>query len=96
MTRFARSKGASASNERVEEEATPWHQMVKHIRSSNSNKIVEINRDIEDLDGDLAQPSIEEDYRHSSSNQRADVSSSLPEEDSSDESDCVINDGKIM
>ncbi len=32
MTRFARSKGSKASNERVEEEATPWDQMVAGMK----------------------------------------------------------------
>jgi len=32
MTRWARSKGSAASNERVEEEATPWSQMVAGLK----------------------------------------------------------------
>merc|ERR1712029_1263062 len=32
MTRWARSKGSAASNERVEEEATPWSQLVAGVR----------------------------------------------------------------
>lgn len=31
MTRFARSKGSKASNERVEEEATPWEELKAQI-----------------------------------------------------------------
>ena len=33
MTRFARSKGSKASNERVEEEATPWEELKVQIKS---------------------------------------------------------------
>merc|ERR1711974_484325 len=33
MTRWARSKGSAASNERVEEDATPWSQMVAGLKN---------------------------------------------------------------
>jgi hypothetical protein len=98
MTRFARSKGAAASNERVEEEATPWHQMVKPIRDSNSNKSTGANRDVEDLDGDMADPSIDDDSHqdHSSTTQIIEMPSNLQEENSSDEDDYDIKDGKFL
>lgn len=35
MTRFARSKGSKASNERVPEEATSWSDMKKHLLEKN-------------------------------------------------------------
>ena len=47
MTRFARSKGSKASNERVEEEATPWEQL--KAPQTNSKK----HFDVEDLDDDI-------------------------------------------
>ena len=58
MTRFARAKGAAASNERVEEEATPWHQMVQQMRSINgegthTTNRNQGNRDVEDLSDDM-------------------------------------------
>ena len=58
MTRFARAKGAAASNERVEEEATPWHQMVQQMRSINGEGTHTTNRnqgirDVEDLSDDM-------------------------------------------
>ena len=58
MTRFARAKGAAASNERVEEEATPWHQMVQQMRSINGERTHptdrnQSNRDVEDLNDDM-------------------------------------------
>lgn len=34
MTRFARAKGSKASNERVKEEATPWHIMKQQLNES--------------------------------------------------------------
>merc|ERR1712029_1012245 len=43
MTRWARSKGSAASNERVEEEATPWSQLVAGVRP-------EKHHDVEDLE----------------------------------------------
>jgi len=48
MTRFARAKGSKASNERVEEEATPW-QLLKVPQESGSKK----HFNVEDLDDDV-------------------------------------------
>ena len=45
MTRFARAKGSKASNERVEEEATPWHELKAQMRP---------NYDVEDLSDNIA------------------------------------------
>ena len=47
MTRFARARGAAASNERVEEEATPWHQMVSQMPSITTYQSGGNNRDVE-------------------------------------------------
>ena len=49
MTRFARSKGSKASNERVEEEATPWEQLTFNLAPSAAKKR---DFDVEDLDDD--------------------------------------------
>mgnify|MGYP001496077668 CR=1 FL=1 len=43
MTRFARAKGSKASNERVVEEATPWHELKSQMTTAY---------DVEDLGGD--------------------------------------------
>ena len=48
MTRFARSKGSKASNERVEEEATPWEQLTFNLAPSAAKQ----HFDVEDLDDD--------------------------------------------
>lgn len=48
MTRFARAKGSKASNERVEEEATPWN-LLKAPQASSSKK----HFNVEDLDDDV-------------------------------------------
>jgi len=60
MTRWARSKGSAASNERTEEEATPWSQLVAGIRRNAAESNVE---DIEGQDdfevGDDEQPQTE-------------------------------------
>lgn len=37
MTRFARAKGSKASNERVPEEPTPWHEMKKQLELKYQN-----------------------------------------------------------
>lgn len=37
MTRFARAKGSKASNERLPNEATPWHLMKQQLEESKSN-----------------------------------------------------------
>lgn len=37
MTRFARASGSKASNERREEEATPWHVMRQQLQEQSSN-----------------------------------------------------------
>ena len=60
------------------------------------NKNTEVNRDVEDLDGDMAEPSIEDDSNHSSSKQRIESPSSPQEENNSDESDYDIKDGKFI
>ncbi|QQP55367.1 Zinc finger CCHC domain-containing protein 9, partial [Caligus rogercresseyi] len=36
MTRYARSKGSKASNEREPEEATPWNEMVQSVKKVSS------------------------------------------------------------
>ncbi|XP_018566133.1 stress response protein NST1-like [Anoplophora glabripennis] len=46
MTRFARSKGSKASNERLPEEATPWSEMKKQL--SDKNKETEENKSRKD------------------------------------------------
>jgi len=67
MTRFARAKGSKASNERVEEEATPWEQ----LKAPPPN--TKIRFDVEDLDDDIDLK--EEDEVHASnSDHGADLS----------------------
>ena len=48
MTRFARSKGSKASNERVEEEATPWEELKSTMAPPPSKKFKYNVEDIED------------------------------------------------
>ena len=48
MTRFARSKGSKASNERVEEDATPWELLTFNMAPSAAKQ----HFDVEDLDDD--------------------------------------------
>lgn len=72
MTRFARAKGAAASNERVEEEATPWQQMAQQMRSATGYEggdQNQHNRDVEDLNGDMEIPSDEDDAPNNLSEQ---------------------------
>lgn len=38
MTRYARAKGSKASNERLPNEATPWHLMKEKLLEENENK----------------------------------------------------------
>ena len=49
MTRFARSKGSKASNERVEEDATPWELLTFNMAPPAAAKK---HFDVEDLDDD--------------------------------------------
>jgi len=46
MTRFARSKGSKASNERVEEEATPWEQLKSTVVPVSKK----VRYNVEDID----------------------------------------------
>merc|ERR1711894_156726 len=48
MTRFARSKGSKASNERVEEEATPWEELKSTVAPPQSKKVKYNVEDIAD------------------------------------------------
>jgi len=90
MTRFARAKGAAASNERIEEDATPWHIMAQQMRSANGCKTAS-NRDVEDLDGGLVTTS--EEKQHPNSIDKV-VPNTIEEDDrsSSDENEYVTND----
>ena len=92
MTRFARARGAAASNERIEEDATPWHIMAQQMRSANGCKRAS-NRDVEDLDGGLV--TISEEKQHPNSIDKV-VPSTIEEDDksSSDENEYENNDGK--
>ena len=47
MTRWARAKGSAASNERVEEEATPWSQLAAGIRPSAESNVEDLEEDFE-------------------------------------------------
>ena len=100
MTRFARAKGAAASNERVEEEATPWHQMAKQMRSVTGYEGTGIqnqhNRDVEDLNGDMVISSDEDENFNLSENHHKALPVKCHEDgSSSDETgDDGIEDGK--
>ena len=95
MTRFARARGAAASNERVEEEATPWHQMVSQMPSITTYQSGGNNRDVEDLDGDVAVSDDEEEFFNDSSFKHKDNSLGTKDESSSsEESDHDVDDGK--
>ena len=87
MTRFARAKGAAASNERVEEEATPWHQMVRGIRSANGFKDGRGDRDVEDLDGGLEVLDAEESQTNLTAPERTSHLDTYQEESNSSDDD---------
>merc|ERR1711997_92003 len=61
MTRFARSKGSKSSNERIEEEATPWEELRNDVEPLSKKKF-----NVEDLEDD-DEPLIEENEHPSSS-----------------------------
>ena len=94
MTRFARARGAAASNERIEEDATPWHIMAQQMRSANGCKTTS-NRDVEDLDGGLV--TTPEEKQHPNSIEKV-VPRTIEEDErsSSDENEYETNDGKII
>ena len=48
MTRWARSKGSAASNERVEEEATPWSQLVSGVRQEQHQNVEDLEEFVDD------------------------------------------------
>ena len=52
MTRFARAKGSKASNERVEEEATPWEEL-KSFVTPTTKKVRQF--DVEDITDDFTE-----------------------------------------
>ena len=91
MTRFARARGAAASNERIEEDATPWHIMAQQMRSANGCKTTS-NRDVEDLDGDLV--STHEDKQPNSIEKVIPNTTEEDDRSSSDENEYETNDGK--
>lgn len=94
MTRFARARGAAASNERVEEEATPWHQMVSQMPSMTTYQSGGNNRDVEDLDGDVAVSDDAEEFLDDSSFKHKDNGLGTKDESSSsEESDHDVDDG---
>jgi len=80
MTRFARSKGSKASNERVEEEATPWEQLTFNLAPSAAKQ----HFDVEDLDDDGI------DYEQGDNNQ-SEKSDSEPDQDEEEKSNVPEN-----
>lgn len=90
MTRFARAKGAAASNERIEEEATPWHVMAQQMRSASGYSGSKVNRDVEDLDGDIIIAS--EETENTESTNKVPIEQ---EDSSSDENHYENNTGKL-
>ena len=93
MTRFARAKGAAASNERIEEDATPWHVMAQQMRYANGYKS-NSNRDVEDLDGGLISAS-EGKENISITNKHATSTVEQDDSSSSDENDYDMQNGKF-
>ncbi|KAL0108771.1 hypothetical protein PUN28_014126 [Cardiocondyla obscurior] len=49
MTRFARAKGSKASNERLPNEATPWHVMKQQLEENKSQTILEKKKSAKEL-----------------------------------------------
>jgi len=49
MTRFARAKGSKASNERLPNEATPWHVMKQQLEEIKSNVPLEKKKSAKEL-----------------------------------------------
>ena len=76
MTRFARSKGSKASNERVEEEATPWEELKSTVAPPPSKKF---KYNVEDIENDDLENFGEIDFTKNNENNS--------EQSSSDESD---------
>ena len=76
MTRFARSKGSKASNERVEEEATPWEELKSTVAPPPSKKF---KYNVEDIENDDLEKFGEIDFTEKNENNS--------EQSSSDESD---------
>jgi len=80
MTRFARSKGSKASNERVEEDATPWEQLTFNMAPTAAKQ----HFDVEDLDDDGI------DYEQED-NDQSEKSDSEPEQDEEEKSNVPKN-----
>ncbi|XP_032662658.1 MATH and LRR domain-containing protein PFE0570w-like [Odontomachus brunneus] len=49
MTRYARAKGSKASNERMPNEATPWHLMKQQLEEDKTKKNVEHKKSAKEL-----------------------------------------------
>ncbi|XP_029163881.1 zinc finger CCHC domain-containing protein 9-like [Nylanderia fulva] len=49
MTRYARAKGSKASNEKLPNEATPWHVMKQQIEESENKKVLEKKKSAKEL-----------------------------------------------
>jgi len=70
MTRFARAKGSKASNERVVEEATPWHELKSQMTTAY---------DVEDLGGDDIEVSDDEQPQEESKEEVLEIEEEEPE-----------------
>lgn len=75
MTRWARSKGSAASNERVEEEATPWSQLVSGVRQEQHHNVEDLEEFEEEDTG------AEEQVAHESKLKPAPLEEEEPESD---------------
>lgn len=49
MTRYARAKGSKASNEKLPNEATPWHVMKQQIDENENKKVLEKKKSAKEL-----------------------------------------------
>lgn len=49
MTRYARARGSKASNEKLPNEATPWHIMKQQIEENGSKKLLEKKKSAKEL-----------------------------------------------
>lgn len=49
MTRYARARGSKASNERLPNEATPWHMMKQQIEENENKKVLEKKISVKEL-----------------------------------------------
>lgn len=64
MTRYARAKGSKASNEKLPNEATPWHLMKQQLEENKNKNISETTKSTEKLVTDRKDSDIVKNYSY--------------------------------